>query len=177
MIANYGQDGRGDRSSRGKLMQSDLSCIDNVDRPSAVDNMRSDIMTRSSSSSEYDIISSKALSIVSYFVGIDCTESAILSDGLSHRWAIQLTRETVLRHKSALNGIARLVADDPVVNAYLQEASKVRSKSESYCGELANEVRSPEMISRRRSRSRDFMASSTQQPDLNRSMLHCDPTK
>mmetsp|Transcript_25742 Transcript_25742/g.53775 ORF Transcript_25742/g.53775 Transcript_25742/m.53775 type:complete len:1389 (-) Transcript_25742:60-4226(-) len=74
----------------------------------------------------YDAISLKALSIVSYFVGIDCTGSdraAIPSKNRSNRLMVQLTRKSVLHHKSALQGIARLVAYDPVVHAYLIEAS------------------------------------------------------
>ena len=76
---------------------------------------------------KYDAISTKALSIVSYFVGIDCTGSdraAILSKGPRHRLAVHITRKSVLQHKSALQGIARLVADDPVVHAYLHVASR-----------------------------------------------------
>ncbi|KAL3763869.1 hypothetical protein ACHAW5_000415 [Stephanodiscus triporus] len=74
----------------------------------------------------YDAVASKALAVVSYFVGSGCIEpdrSTIPSRGSSNRLAAQWARESVLRHKPALRGIARLVADDPVVRAYLHGES------------------------------------------------------
>ncbi|KAL3763796.1 hypothetical protein ACHAWU_001916 [Discostella pseudostelligera] len=153
---NMIENGCGSGQSSGKLSNgSTRSYKDNVDHHSTLV-QRLD-MPRSR---EYDIISSKALSIVSYFVGVDCTESAILSDGASNRLAIQLTRETVLQHKSALRGIARLVADDPVVNAYLHEASKPLSTNAggSCCGdELSDDIgteRKPPAVAQSGRRSR-----------------------
>jgi hypothetical protein len=168
------ENGCGSGQSSGKLSNgSARSYKDNVDHHSALDR-RSD----SPRNREYDIISSKALSIVSYFVGIDCTESAILSDGPSNRLAIQLTRETVLQHKPALRGIARLVADDPVVNAYLHEESKSLSTNDagSCCGdEFSDDIGPPERATSCRS-SRDFLASIKHDREPNQS-THCDPTK
>ena len=76
---------------------------------------------------DLNTIISQALSIISYFIGVDCTgshrSSTALSKGPSHRLAVQMARESVLTHGTSLLGIARLVADDPVVFAYVQEAS------------------------------------------------------
>ena len=81
----------------------------------------------------YDAIASKALAVVSYFVGIGCIESErsiSISRGSSNLLAAEWARESVLQHKPALRGIARLVADDPVVRAYLQdEAIGIRADS------------------------------------------------
>jgi len=171
---NMIENGCGSGQSSGELSNgSTRSYKDNVDHHSALDR-RSD----SPRNREYDIISSKALSIVSYFVGIDCTESAILPDGPSNRLAIQLTRETVLQHKSALRGIARLVADDPVVNAYLHAASKALSTNAGgiCCGdESSDDIGPPERRTSCRS-SRDFLASIKHDREPNHS-THCDPTK
>jgi hypothetical protein len=165
MIDNGHSSGR----SSGNFFDKSCNHKNNADCRSALD-----LGTDTPRSKEYDIISSKALSIVSYFVGIDCTESAVLSGGPSNRLAIQLTRETVLQHKSALRGIARLVADDPVVNAYLHEASKTFTTSER-CGDKLPEKYGSSERTRCRSSSRDFLAS-IQQTELNQSS-HSDPTK
>ncbi|KAL3822615.1 hypothetical protein ACHAXA_006400 [Cyclostephanos tholiformis] len=76
----------------------------------------------------HDAISSKALAIILYFVGIACVEfggSDASTRGSSNRLAAQWAREKVLQHKSALQGMARLVADDPVVHAYLNETNTI----------------------------------------------------
>lgn len=161
--------GHGSGRSSSNFFDKSCNHKNNADCRSALD-----LGSDTPRSKEYDIISSKALSIVSYFVGIDCTESAILSGGPSNRLAIQLTRETVLQHKSALRGIARLVADDPVVNAYLHEASKTFTTSERCGDKLPKKIGSPERT-RCRSSSRDFFAS-IQQKELKKSS-HSDPTK
>mmetsp|Transcript_37276 Transcript_37276/g.78612 ORF Transcript_37276/g.78612 Transcript_37276/m.78612 type:complete len:1022 (+) Transcript_37276:132-3197(+) len=75
-------------------------------------------------SGKYDTISWKALSIVSFFVGIDCTGSdraAVTPRSPSHRVVVEFTRKSLLQHKAALKGIARLVANDPVVLAHFED--------------------------------------------------------
>ena len=110
-----------------------LNVVESSSKIETIDNTEVDVLERGKhpkktvakkEQRKYDIISSKALSIVSYFVGVDCTNrSSILSQGASNRPAVQMVRECVLQHKSALQGIARLVANDPVVHAYLHKPS------------------------------------------------------
>ena len=75
-----------------------------------------DLGSSSMSREQFDDISTKALSIVAYFIGVACAGS----DGAAFR-----SRKCVLRHKPALQGIARLVADDPVVHSYLYNVDKL----------------------------------------------------
>eukprot|EP00986_Skeletonema_menzelii_P003518 scaffold1089_cov131-Skeletonema_menzelii.AAC.11 len=75
---------------------------------------------------KFDRIASKALSIVSLFVSIDCTGSsraAITPSCKMERNMIKGARNSILQHQQSLRGIARLVSDDPVVNTYLQSVS------------------------------------------------------
>ncbi len=75
---------------------------------------------------KFDRIASKALSIVSLFVGIDCTGSsraAITPSCKMERNMIKGARNSILQHQQSLRGIARLVSDDPVVNSYLQSVA------------------------------------------------------
>lgn len=77
---------------------------------------------------EFDIIASKALSIVSLFVSIDCTGSsraAISPRSKIERNVVKGALNSVLQHKQSLQGIARLVSDDPVVNTYLRSFGNV----------------------------------------------------
>ena len=86
---------------------------------------------------KFDKISSKALAIVSYFVGLDCTgsdRSSIPSRrSPSNRLVVQLARDNVLKHSSALKGISRIVANDPVVHVYLHGASETFTSSSQTC--------------------------------------------
>ena len=75
-----------------------------------------DLGSSSMSREQFDDISTKALSIVAYFIGVACAGS----DSAAFR-----SRKCVLRHKPALQGIARLVADDPVVHSYLYNVDKL----------------------------------------------------
>lgn len=93
--------------------------------------------------SKHDAIASKALSIVTHCVGVDCTGSeraALASKGPRNRAAIKAARNGVLQHKAALQGIARLVADDPVVDAYLRLATNAQSMSD--VGDVGNDSNS-----------------------------------
>ena len=78
---------------------------------------------------KFDSIASKALSIVSLFVSIDCTGSsraAITPSSKIERNMIKGARNNILQHQQSLRGIARLVSDDPVVNTYLQSVAAAR---------------------------------------------------
>ena len=84
---------------------------------------------------EYDGISSNALSIVAHFVGVDCTgseRSAISSKGQLNLPSVKAARKSVLQHKAALQGLARLVADDHVAHAYLRKACPTRTVGDIY---------------------------------------------
>eukprot|EP00956_Cyclotella_meneghiniana_P030202 scaffold75397_cov67-Cyclotella_meneghiniana.AAC.3 len=70
----------------------------------------------------HDDISSKALAIVSHVVSVLCTSKQLLRNDnpqISKR-AMKSARDAVLSHKAALQGISRLVLNDPVVDAYLR---------------------------------------------------------
>ena len=78
---------------------------------------------------KFDIIASKALSIISLFVSIDCTGSnraAITPGNQMERKVVKGARNGVLHHQQSLRGIARLISDDPVVNTYLRSAAAAR---------------------------------------------------
>lgn len=75
---------------------------------------------------KFDSIASKALSIVSLFISIDCTGSsraAITPSCKVERNMIKGARNNILQHQQSLRGIARLISDDPVVNTYLQSVA------------------------------------------------------
>ena len=72
--------------------------------------------------STYDDVSSKALSAVSYFISVDCTGTNKAADSV---------RKRVLRHKTALQGLARLLTDDSIVHDILREAADTVSLSQS----------------------------------------------
>ncbi|KAL3787901.1 hypothetical protein HJC23_000143 [Cyclotella cryptica] len=74
---------------------------------------------------KHDAISARALSIVAHFVSVLCTRAPAANSNIK-KAAVKAARSGVLQHKAALQGLARLVADDPVVDAYLRrEASAV----------------------------------------------------
>lgn len=78
---------------------------------------------------KFDTIASKALSIVSLFVSIDCTGSnraAITPSTKMERNVIKGARNSILQHHQSLRGIARLISDDPVVNTYLRSVAEVQ---------------------------------------------------
>jgi hypothetical protein len=78
---------------------------------------------------KFDIIASKALSIVSLFVSIDCTGSnraAITPSSKMERNLVKGARNSILQHQQSLRGIARLISDDPVVNTYLRSVAAAR---------------------------------------------------
>ena len=72
--------------------------------------------------SSYDDVSSKALSAVSYFISVDCTGT---------NKAAESVRKRVLRHRTALQGLARLLTDDSIVHDFLREAANTVSLSQS----------------------------------------------
>ena len=81
---------------------------------------------------KFDSIASKALSVVSLFVGIDCTGSsraAITPSNKTERSLVKRARNNILQHQQSLRGIARLVSDDPVVNSYLRSKVTVQNYS------------------------------------------------
>lgn len=72
--------------------------------------------------SSYDDVSSKALSAVSYFISVDCAGTNKAADSV---------RKRVLRHRTALQGLARLITDDSIVHDFLREAADTVSLSQS----------------------------------------------
>ena len=83
-------------------------------------------LSSSSERTKFDSIASKALSIVSLFVSIDCTGSsraAIMPSCKMERNMIKGARNNILQHQQSLRGIARLISDDPVVNTYLKSVA------------------------------------------------------
>jgi len=122
---------------------------------------------------KYDAISSKALSIISYFIGVDCTisnRSSIASQS-SKCSVVQVTRESVLSHKPALQGIARLVANDPVVHAYLLNAYRTHTNNERY---LVGAQRAHPTTAKLCLPSRKLQSHAVK---LSRARTHGDPTK
>ncbi|KAL7536695.1 hypothetical protein ACHAXR_007342 [Thalassiosira sp. AJA248-18] len=112
----------------------------------------------------YDATSSKALSIVSYFVGVECTGSdraALHATHRHNRLVVQLARKSVLQHKPALQGIARLFADDPVVHAYLHAECKTCTSNRTGMSVRNSSMETP---------------SSLQDVEFGMS-TYCDPTK
>lgn len=92
-------------------------------------------MASQAEKTKFDGVASKALSVVSLFVGIDCTGScraAVTPSSKIERNVVKGALNSVLQHQQSLRGIARLVSDDPVVNTYLR--SMVRNKSHSIAG-------------------------------------------
>eukprot|EP00956_Cyclotella_meneghiniana_P031916 scaffold85532_cov23-Cyclotella_meneghiniana.AAC.1 len=80
----------------------------------------------------HDDISSKALAIVSHVVSVLCTSKQLLRNNNRQisKQAMKSARDAVLSHKAALQGISRLVLNDPVVDAYLRR----EAVSSIHCG-------------------------------------------
>lgn len=98
-------------------------------------NLAAVAMASQAEKTKFDVVASKALSVVSLFVGIDCTGSsraAVTPSSKIERNVVKGALNSVLQHQQSLRGIARLVSDDPVVNTYLR--SMVRNKSHSISG-------------------------------------------
>jgi hypothetical protein len=98
-------------------------------------NLAAVAMASQAEKTKFDVVASKALSVVSLFVGIDCTGSsraAVTPSSKIERNVVKGALNSVLQHQQSLRGIARLVSDDPVVNTYLR--SMVRNKSHSIAG-------------------------------------------
>ncbi|KAL7513325.1 hypothetical protein ACHAXN_010721 [Cyclotella atomus] len=74
---------------------------------------------------KYGGISSKALALVVHFISTICTAKS--TNPSISKAAIKSARNAVLAHKASLQGIARLVLDDPVVDAYLRHVIQDRA--------------------------------------------------
>ncbi|KAL7490173.1 hypothetical protein ACHAW6_016100 [Cyclotella cf. meneghiniana] len=79
---------------------------------------------------KHDALSAKALSIVAHFVSIICTRAPAHNSNID-KTTVKSARNGVLQHKAALQGLARLVADDPVVDAYLRRVASAVNGAES----------------------------------------------
>ncbi|KAL9184871.1 hypothetical protein ACHAXT_002648 [Thalassiosira profunda] len=101
--------------------------------------------------SKDDAAASQALALLAYLVARDGTGSARgavpAANGRPHRRAAALAREAALRHGGMLRGVARLVADDPVVGARLARgrAGSGGAEGEDGAGESrrASPIQSP----------------------------------
>ena len=89
------------------------------------DNATTSSVSKPQVKNKHDIISSKALSLVAHFVSAICTYASYRQNPQINRAAVKSARNAVLGHKTALRGLARLVLDDPVVDAYLAQRALI----------------------------------------------------
>ncbi|KAL7466154.1 hypothetical protein ACHAXS_006446 [Conticribra weissflogii] len=140
---------------------------------------------------KYDIISSNALSLVAHFMGVDCVgseRSSIKISGQLDKFVTKAVRKTILQHKAALQGLARLAADDPLVLAYLRQASLSRVSSvsnpedlvpkfTSSCPQLSEDEESSFPVGPFSSQTSELSIPSTLESSQEEDPTFCDPTK
>lgn len=140
---------------------------------------------------KYDVISSIALSLVGHFIGVDCVgseRSSIKNSGQIDKSVTTAARKTILQHKPALQGLARLSADDPLVLAYLRKAILTRESTMSNPEDVVPKLTSPDphlsedeesslSVGPFSSRTSELSIPSTLESSQEENPTTCDPTK
>mmetsp|Transcript_1902 Transcript_1902/g.4132 ORF Transcript_1902/g.4132 Transcript_1902/m.4132 type:complete len:1580 (+) Transcript_1902:91-4830(+) len=140
---------------------------------------------------KYDVISSNALSLVGHFIGVDCVgseRSSIRNSGQIDKSVTTAARKTILQHKTALQGLARLSADDPLVLAYLRQAilsrvspvsnpEDVVPKFTSPCPHLSEDEESSFSVGPFSSQTSELSIPSTLESSQEENPTTSDPTK